>query len=143
MAGYRSGKLVIFDGQTGKVVNREIQNVSDGDSTSHQPNKLIHHDQLKVVISGNENGEICVYDMRKKTPCLKSRKVAHESSVTSLAFEYASRGKTGMVHNIHAGSSNGSIRMMDFRKMEFIKDYQSVHRQKYDEGVKSIVMHPS
>ena len=73
-------------------------------------------------MTGNENGEVKLFDLKQSTPSICNKKVAHQDSVTSLAID---KGKNS--YHLYTGSVNGSIRVFDLRKMECVKEFTLAH----------------
>ncbi|KYQ88965.1 WD40 repeat-containing protein [Tieghemostelium lacteum] len=138
LAAYNDGSILLFDLETGEVIQRLCNNNNmDANGfidTNKQINKLVSHPLLSLAISATEDHKIEFYDLNSSSPIVHSM-VAHSSAISSLAID-----PSGLY--LASCSHDSSIRFWDISSKTCVQDLNS-HRPKYDESINCIKYHPT
>lgn len=136
ISGFVSPNIIMFDANTGtKKSSIKFETQDFKTMEQQQPNKIIWNNMLNLVISGHEDKEIKLFDLRSNS-CVKSF-VGHTDSVSALANSYDG-------NHLISGGHDGNLRWWDIRKLtqQCLYDIPA-HRKKYDEGINFIATHPA
>lgn len=130
---FRDGVIKLFDLDTGRLVEK-LQNTlsNDGGSTS-QINKLVSHPTMPLLVSGHEDRYIRIFDV-STGQCTHSMP-AHGEAVTSLSIDPA-----GFL--LVSGGHDCSVRFWDLFNTRACVYETPSHRHKGNEGVLAVEFHP-
>jgi striatin 1/3/4 len=127
--GTKMGHLLIVDVETGQLIFNQTASTDE----NNQVYSVAVHGTMPLALAGLENGLLCYVDTQTESVIYTT--VAHQQTVTSLAFE-----PQGLY--FATASADESIRLWDVATRSCVQEMHA-HRTKYQESALAVTFHQS
>ena len=130
VVGYENSHLAFFDMNKGQI----CQNLQIIEGSKSSITSIAAHEFQPIVVTGQEGGEIVVYDYKQSKIVEKKLLEPDQTAerIQTITF-------TNNCLNLLVGYATGEIKLYDFKTLKLLSVVQKAHLQKDQDGVNCII----